>query len=397
MMRKIFFLIVIILSFSGILFARDSFVVVSRNDLGLDDSLTNKEFVKYSRPQKILITHLNPAHEYLLNDAKSWIRLLHYYGTTRMGLPDIPFNYVVDRSGNIYEGLENAEGRVPSVETGDGVILLGYLSGSADLTIPAQKAFKNLVENYSYKFGIPKTRIEPVDVFLNQASEEKAPRFLSYKSSEGLFQVNAFEMIQGFKYSKESNLKFTGKTENIKYEEVVKSGETLKVELSLKNNDSFPWYVDEGLVFLATADGKDSPFAINKVWDSFTRPLSLGSQILLPGANTNLSFELSTDSVLPGKYTEKFKFVTLYNSDVQGTEFELNFEVSRGDKKVVQIKTTGTGALTVYGCPEYTCEMVAAAISGEKYLVLEEKGSWYKISVDGVEGYVTIHYATLVD
>jgi hypothetical protein len=397
MLRKIFFLIILLISFTGVLFSRDNFVVVSRNNLGLDDSLTNKEFVKYSRPQKILITRLNPAHEYLLNDTKAWIRLLHYYGTTRMGLPDIPFNYVVDRSGNIYEGLENAEGRVPYLENEDGAILLGYFSSSADLTMPAQEAFKNLVENYSYKFGIPKTKVEAVDVFLSQGNEENAPRFLEYKSSEGLFQVNILEMAQKFKYSKESNLLFSGKVENLEYKKDVNSGDNLKVNFSLKNNDSFPWYVDEGLIFLSTADRKDSPFAINKVWDSFTRPLSLTSQVILPGSSVDLAFELSTDAVLPGKYEEKFKFVTLYNTDVKGTEFEVNFDINRGEKKVVQIRPTGTGALTVYGCPEYTCEMVAAAISGEKYLVLEEKGNWYKISVDGVEGYVTIHYATLVD
>ncbi len=397
MLKKLSFLIIFWILFSSFLFSQDSFRAFQRKDLGLDESLTNNNLVSYSRPQKILLTQIKPTHEYLLNDSKAWIRLLHYYGTTRMGLPDIPFNYIVDRSGNVYEGLDNAEGRVPHLENEEGAILIGYLSNSMDLTIPAQEAFKNLIEIYSYKFGIDKTRIEPVEIFLAKEEAKDSPRLLSYKPAEGLFKVSILEMIQKFKYSKESNLRFSGKIENVEYEKTVNSGENLKVSFVLQNKDSFPWYVDEGFVFLSTSDGKESAFAINKVWDSFTKPFSLGSQVVLPGDEVELSFEMGTDGVLPGKYKEGFKFVLLSDVAIEGTEFEIEFELKKGDRKVVQIKPTGTGALTVYSCPEYNCEMVAAAISGEKYLVLEEKGNWYKISVDGVEGYVTIHYATLVD
>lgn len=393
MKKKILFLIIFAFLFSTFVFGEEGFRSVKREDLKLDEALSVESSVNYSRPQKILVAQVGPSHEYLLNDTKTWLRLFHYYNATRLNLPDIPFNYIVDRSGNIYEGLENAEGRAPYIDSEDGVVLIAYFSNSADITLPAQKAFQNLIENYSYKFGIEKIRVEPIDVFL----ENDDSVLLSQKASEGLFRVMFLEMIQKFEYSKESNLRFSGKVEDLKHEESVTSGEELKVEFVLKNTDSFPWYIDEGFLFLSTGDGEESPFAINQVWESFSKPLSLEPQVVLPGGEVEITFELDTEGVLPGKYESSFKFVMLPDINVVGSELEIDFEVEKGDRKVVQIRPTGTGALTVYSCPEYTCEMVAAAVSGERYLVIEEKERWYKISVDGVEGWVTIHYATPVD
>ncbi len=393
MKKKILFFIIFTFLFATFAFGEDSFRIIKREDLKLDESLNVESSINYSRPQKILVAQVKPPHEYLLNDTKTWIRLFHYYNATRLDLPDIPFNYIIDRSGNIYEGLENAEGRAPYIDSEDGVVLIAYFSNSADITLPAQKAFQNLIENYSYKFGIEKTKVEPIEIFL----ENEDSTLLSHRGSEGLFRVVFLEMIQKFEYSKESNLRFSGKVEDLKYEESVMSGEELKVEFVLKNTDSFPWYIDEGFLFLSTADGEESPFAINQVWDSFSKPLSLEPQVVLPGGEVEIAFKLGTEGVLPDKYESSFKFVMIPDIDVVGSEFEINFEVEKGDRKVVQIRATGTGALTVYKCPEYTCEMVAAAVSGERYLVLEEKERWYKISVDGVEGWVTIHYATPVD
>ncbi len=393
MKRKLFFLITSWLLFSSFILAQESVSFIKRTELKLDESLTNVSTFVYSRPQKIYITNIKPNHNHLLNRSDVWIRLFHYYGATRLGLPDIPYNYIVDRSGDIYETLENSEGRKPSVEIEEGGVLIGYLSDTSDLTIPAQRAFKELVENYSYKFGISGERIEVIDLDLIEEENVK----LSYKAPESSFSANALNMIQSFQFSEQSNLRFSGQISELKYEESFNSGEKLKVDFVLKNTDSYPWYVDDSFVFLSTSDGEESIFAVNQVWDSFSKPFSLDSQVVLPGQELDLSFELDSEGVLPGVYIQGFKFVMLPDIDIAGTEFEIEFELKKGERKIVQIKPTGTGALTVYDCPEYTCEMVAAAKSGQRYLVVEELDRWYKISVDGVEGYVTIHYATLVD
>ncbi len=382
--------------FTTFVFTQEAFTILKRKDLGFDESLTPSTEVSYSRPKQILVTHVVPKHENISGDFKSWLQFFHYYSLTRLRLPDLPFNYILDNEGNIYEGFENPENRIPYLDAGDGIVLIAYVSNSTDLTIKAKESFKDLVEKYSYKFGIQEEDLDVVEVFLEEADDEK-PALLSYKPTDGIFKSEFLRTAKKFKYSKEANLRFTGKVEELDYGKSVKSGETLQVKFSLKNTDTFPWFVDSNYIFLSTADGEESQFAVNQVWDSFSKPFALKSQSILPGESIELEFKLDTSGVVPDKYKADFKFVMLPDIDVQGTEFSVDFEIEKGERKVVEIRPTGTGALTVYECPKYSCAMVAGAKSGEKYLVLEEEELWYKISVDGVEGWVTIHYADLVD
>ena len=386
------FLIISLFLFATFTFAEPNFTSTSRGNLNLDESLSSNVEVKYHRPQQILVLHVKPTRSYFLNDTESWLRLFHYYITTRLEFPDMPFNYVVDSSGNIYETIEGSQGRAAYIEGEEGTVVVAYFSESLNFSPSAQRGLRTLIENYSYKFGIPKERVKLADFIISQ--ESSLP---SYKLSEGFFQEEFLAMVEDFEYSESPNLRLSAEVRDLDYEDSVNLGERLKVSFLLKNTDTFSWYLDEGLVFLSTVDDQDSEFAINQEWESFSKPLTLESQTVLPGDEIEVSFELETMSVLPGQYSERFKFVVLPDLDVVGSEFEIEFEIQKGDRKIVQIRPTNTGALTVYDCPSHSCEMVAGAISGQRYVVLDEENSWYKISVDGVEGWVTIHYATVVD
>ncbi len=392
MKKTLLFLTILFLLFSSFSFAENGFLSLERKNLKFDESLTSSSEINYQRPRQIFVAHIKPGNNYLLNDTAGWMRLLHYYITTRLEFPDMPFNYIIDSSGNIYEALEDAEGRKAHMDVEDGTVMVGYLSESPDFSPSAQRGFKDLIENYSYKFGIPRRRVLPVEFIISEDS-----LLPSHQPAEGGFRISFLDMTDKFEYSSESNLRFSGEVKNLNYERVVQAGEKLEVSLTLKNTDSFSWHIDEGFIFLATSDGEESPFAINQVWESFSRPLSLKGQMVLPDGEVELSFELDTEGVLPDEYELEFKFVTLPDIDVKGSKFSVNFEVEKGNRKVVQIRPTNTGALTVYSCPDHSCEMVAGAISGERYLVLEEENSWFKINVDGVEGWVIMHYATPVD
>ena len=392
-MRKNIFLLIILFLFSAsLVVAETNFSFTSRKNLNLDESLTPDIEINYHRPQQILVFHIKPSHSYLLNDTTTWMRLFHYYITTRLEFPDMPFNYLIDRSGNIYEAIEGSEGRTSYIQGEEGSVVVAYLSESADFSPSVRRGFKSLIESYSYRFGISKDRVRSVDFVVSSDSE-----LPFYKESESIFEQSFLSMIDGFEYSDTMNLRLSGEIVDVEYDESIQSGERLGVSLILKNTDSFSWYLDEGMVFLSTVDGEESPFAINQDWDSFSKPLSLESQTVLPEGEVEVSFELGTETILPGNYEVEFRFVVLPDADVAGSQFEVSFEIEKGDRKIVQIRPTNTGALTVYGCPAYTCEMVAGAISGERYVVLDEQDVWYKISVDGVEGWVTIHYATPVD
>ena len=64
----------------------------------------------YSLPQKIYISQLEGYNKEFLGKPNEWIKALYYYSVTRLGLNDIPYNYLIDKSGNIYEGARGGEG-----------------------------------------------------------------------------------------------------------------------------------------------------------------------------------------------------------------------------------------------------------------------------------------------
>lgn len=396
MKSKLVFFLIFCLFFTTFALAEVGDITIKRKKLNFDEDLTPDTEMKYSRPKQILVAHIIPEHENILKDFKSWLQFFHYYSMTRLRLPDIPFNYIIDEQGNIYEGLENTENRSAFLDAGDGIVLIAYISSDLSMSERAKDSFKNLIEKYSYKFAIQQEDVDVVEVFLKE-SDENSASLLSYKPTDNLFKNEFLNLVKRFKFYDEPNIRFSGSVEDLAYPNSVKSGDSLSVKFSLKNKDSFPWFVDSNEIFLSTVDGEESIFAANQLWDSFSKPFALKKQIILPDEFINLTLKLDTEGIVPGEYEADFKFVMLPDIDVKGSDFKVKFRIDKGNRKVVQIRRTGTGALTVYECPAYNCAMVAAAKSGEKYLVVDEQELWYKVIVEGVEGWVTIHYADLVD
>ena len=90
----------ILLILSQTVFAVD---IVKREDIGMDETLSVQMDI-YSLPQKIYISQLEGYNKEFLGKPNEWIKALYYYSVTRLGLNDIPYNYLIDKSGNIYEG-----------------------------------------------------------------------------------------------------------------------------------------------------------------------------------------------------------------------------------------------------------------------------------------------------
>jgi hypothetical protein len=371
------------------------FDINTREDVGLDDSISENIDRNHRKPEKILVAQIGAPNMYLANNTESWIRLLHYYTITRLGFADIPFSYIIDRNGQIYEVMDITKGMIPYMDTGEGVILIAYFSESSDISLSAQKALQGLIQDYSYKYGIPKSKVSAVELEVIKG-DERSPTLFSYSPSTSLFSKHFGSITEDLRYFNRPNISYTATITDLNYEKEVKRGNKLKVSFKLKNTDDFVWYLDEGLVFLSTLDSRESQFFVNQIWDSSSKPFSLESQVVVPGEEIELFFDLNTNFVLPGKYEEEFEFIMLPDNIVDGSQFSVEFEVSKGDTQIVEINMTGARAITVFECRQFTCPMVAIAPSGNRYVVLEEKDNWYLIHVDGVEGWVSHHYVDLI-
>ena len=380
--------------FGAFVFAR--FDINSRAEIGLDESISENIERNHRKPEKILVAQVEASNIHLANNTESWIRLSHYYAITRLGFADIPFSYIIDRHGQIYEVMDTTKGMIPYMDTGEGIVLVGYFSESSDISLSAQRALQNLMQDYSYKYGIPKSKVDAVELEMIEG-DERSPAVFSYSLSESLFAKHFTDITEDLRYFNRPNISYTANITDLNHEQEVEVGEKLEVNFKLKNMDDFVWYVDEGLVFLSTVDNVESPFFSNQVWDSFSKPFSLESQVVMPGEEIELSFELSTEFVLPDVYKEEFEFVMLPDNVVDGSQFSVEFEVLRGEVQIVEIHMTGAGAITVFECRQFTCPMAAIAPSGNRYVVLEEIDNWYLIHVDGVEGWVSHHYVDLIE
>jgi len=78
--------------------------IITREEQELDVSLANSSTIQYLQPTKIIISRVQTKSEDLASDSSKWVDALYYYSITRQGFADIPFNYLVDRNGKIYQG-----------------------------------------------------------------------------------------------------------------------------------------------------------------------------------------------------------------------------------------------------------------------------------------------------
>ncbi len=396
-MKKITIIILIIFSFFTIsVLARENLNIILREDINIDEYITQTIPDRSKNIEKILVAQIIPENKILANDTANWISIFHYYSITRLGFPDIPFNYIVDREGNIYEGMNPSEGIVPFVDTDKGLILIGYLSETSDITNSAQNSIGGLIEYYSFNYGISRQNVLAVDLGILHAIDG-SPSFLTYEPCTTRFSERFTDTIKDLKYSEESNLEFSGSILELEYERNIYIGDMIEVKFKLKNEDYLPWHIEEGSLFLSTLKNKESIFAVNQVWESFSKPFSLEEQTIKPGEEIELDFVLNAKHVLPGKYVEEFEFVMIPKGSLKGTEFKLEFEVKKGNREIVEIQRTGTGELTVYSCPGHDCDQVAGVKMGSKHVVLETKDNWHKIHVDGVEGWVISNFAKIID
>ena len=128
---QITILSILILSlFSSLSFAME---IVGRDSIRLDDALAEEDIL-FSQPRKIYITQVHSNNKNIKNDTKAWIRSIYYYSITRLKLNDIPYNYLIDNSGNVHEVSKGGVGANPGLEAGDNIVLIGILDSNTSLT-----------------------------------------------------------------------------------------------------------------------------------------------------------------------------------------------------------------------------------------------------------------------
>jgi len=363
--------------------------VVSRDNLQMDDALSEEQSF-YTQPQKIYITQVRSTDSELKNNTKSWIRSIYYYSITRLKLNDIPFNYLVDSSGNVYEGTKGGPGVNPGLEAGDNVVLIGILDSSSTITPRTQTSIVELVETLSYKYGIKEGSWDFVDLKIAKSENERSYlKATPLKSS--IFETMA-QIMGTVRWNTQEHLEYKASIVNVEYPKELVIGKMLNVKVTIKNENDFTWFGDTNYIYVTTDDSSESPYAINSVWESFSKPTHIQDKFVKPGGEVEIQFNMAGKS-RPGEYSEKFALTKDTSSVFEGSEFEVTFNLVAGDNKLVEVVSPEYGFVNIRECRWYSCEKIEVANEGDVFIMSKEEEGWYEILFnEGTKGWVYQKY-----
>lgn len=295
---------------------------------------------------------------------------------------------MIDENGIIYQGKQGYQGaNIPSADLKN-AILIGYLSNKASLSNRAQSSLKEIVSTISEKWNIEE--IKPVNLKIKQ--EEGKLSELHLLDSTGEFNSSVKETFSQWEPSPSKPLPYKVNIEGLEYPKESIIGGKIKVKVTYKNNNDFMWFVDDEPIYLSVKDGNESPLAVNKVWDSFSKPVSITDKQIKPGDNLEIEFELEA-KVLVGEVKESFVLQKIEGEPFEGSEFEVKFTVAKGDNTLVQVVSPEYGFLNIRECKWASCKIIDAVKDGSVFILLEELDGWTKIKYsEEIEGWALSRY-----
>ncbi|KKQ04304.1 MAG: N-acetylmuramoyl-L-alanine amidase family 2, partial [candidate division WS6 bacterium GW2011_WS6_36_26] len=116
-------------------------------DQKFDETISDQTQTKYVTPTTIYITQITTTSSELQKNPSLWVKALYYYSITRLHFADIPYNYLIDSNGEIYEGRSGGVGANPELRDAQGSILIGYLSNDSVITNRASTSMYTLVDS----------------------------------------------------------------------------------------------------------------------------------------------------------------------------------------------------------------------------------------------------------
>jgi len=353
-----------------------------------DSSLVELASQEYSQPDKIFVTQIGTKAKSLARDPSKWVKSLFYYSITRLHLKDIPYTYLIDEDGLVYQGKSGYIGADTGIKDTKGVILIGYLSNNSALTTRAEASLKEVVDEIASSWGISKIEAVSLDI----RKDDSGVSTISYSVSTDEFADSVHELFDEWSGYEKGNLKYKAEIQNLLYDKDIEVLKRIKVKFSIKNMNDFVWFTDTDPIYVATANGKDSNFAVNQVWESFSRPVSISGKAILPGETVDLEFEMEA-KVQVGEAKESFVLLKYNGEPFEGSNFDVTLNVVKGDSTLVKVVSPQYGFVNVRECQWSSCKILDTINDGTVLILLEEKDGWSKVKFSAdAEGWIASRY-----
>lgn len=351
-----------------------AYTINTISDQNFDLSISDQTNTIYKTPNIIYISQVTTDSPNLEDNPSLWVKTLYYYSITRLHFADIPYNYLVDSNGQIYEGRSGGIGANPELENAEGSVLIGYISNNPILSNRASSSIYSLVDNIASDYGVQKISVIDLKIVQKEGQLTK----LQISESTGDFKQSVTDTFEGWVGYTSEKLTYKAEIEEITYEKEVEIGSKLHVSVKVKNMDSFTWLTDKYPIYISTVDGKDSEFAINGVWDSFSKPTHIENKAVKPGESVTLEFDLYA-RITPGEVTHNFVFEKNASNIFANSSFEVKFSVVKGTKTLVQVSSSEYGFANIRKCQWYSCQIIDSVDNGVVFVLLSEENGWMKI------------------
>lgn len=353
-----------------------------------DKTLSEDSNTQYLNPKQIYITQITTPSEELSRNPSKWTKSLYHYTITRLHFSDMPYTYLLDENGIIYQGNTTGIGANPQLQEPTGAITIGYLSNNPVVTNRASESLSLMVEEISSRWGI--AQLSTVKLLINQ--QDNSPSTVTPQVIENEFSQSVSEALTSWQGYTEENLPYKVKLEEVIYEKDVVIGERLDVKVTIKNINDFIWFTDTDPIYISVKDGQESDFAVNKDWESFSKPISISDQHILPGQTVELEFQLEA-KVFLGETQESFEILKFEGSPFEDSSFDIVFNITKGDKQLVEVSSSEYGFVNIRDCRWYSCEKIDSADNGAVFILETEEAGWSKIRYDtDLSGWVNSRY-----
>lgn len=382
-----------------IAFATYGAEIIERSSIPVDEGLSDRSLDTYVFPEGVVIVKLTPPEGVTFSDDNDWAAGLYYYSITRLGFPDVPFNYVVTWKGSIYKMKSGATGVGPIVSWEDSdvprSVLVAYFDNNREVTNSGLEGLTEITSRILSHNELTGKDIHGADLHLKrQGGVIQTSQLVLKKSSSTDLNSLINQVRQGLNIQPVSwNMK--GTVINLEYPKSVDAGKNFVVRVEIKNESDLPWYNSGSRrVIIGTSEPRDreSKFFVSDNWASFTRVVSPSEEWVLPGDTAEFEFEVNIP-LIPGKHSESFELLSLPDRWISGTRFKIEFEVKAGDFDLIEVRETDTGYLNVRECPSTGCKEIGKVVPGDILINLGKEGAWYKVRLDnGKEGWVYARY-----
>jgi hypothetical protein len=331
-----------------------------------DANLLTKTINSFVKPQNLIITPLKFKYETQNKFAQS----IFYYFVDRLGFPQSPVEYTIDRAGN-FSRLINID------EDFTKDIVVGIDDTNSGITEQQLDAIFKLIDRYD----IPKENIQIKNIKL--ASDKKNLEFEDIKDSPLQSAVQSL--------AARPKTKKTLKIENVEatYPQSVDPSTNVDVTVKFKNSSGLTLYKDDAnKIVIRTMNNKDSELFVNGKWFSKSKTGEMQESRIKDGESGTMKFTIMTP-LAKGSFTEGFEFTNNSNDKISET-FRIVAIVKDNGQKILQILDTGYGYLNVRQEARYGSSIVGTVNTGEKYLYTEEQNGYYKIRIvsKNIEGWV---------